>query len=96
MLSLAGRPQNGTMTQSDCDRAVRHLDAFALVADDTEVVLPCRPALRRRSARRAASIEDVSTGVGGREGAGPRREPVPRPPVDRAARALPAFFSAGV
>ena len=38
VLSLAGRPQNGTMTQSDCDRAVRHLDSFALVADDTEAV----------------------------------------------------------
>ena len=38
VLSLAGRPQNGTMTQSDCDRAIRHLDAFALVADDTEAV----------------------------------------------------------
>ena len=37
-LSLAGRPQNGTLTQSDCDRAVRHLDSFSLVADDTEAV----------------------------------------------------------
>ena len=38
VLSLAGRPQNGTISKNDCDRAVRHLDAFALVADDTEAV----------------------------------------------------------
>ena len=38
VLSLAGRPQNGTMAQGDCDRAVKNLDAFALVADDTGAV----------------------------------------------------------
>ena len=38
VLSLAGRPQNGTISNNDCDRAVRHLAAFALVADDTEAV----------------------------------------------------------
>ena len=38
VMSLAGRPQNGTLTQSDCDRAVRHLAAFSLVADDIKVV----------------------------------------------------------
>ena len=27
VLSLAGRPQNGTISNNDCDRAVRHLDA---------------------------------------------------------------------
>jgi len=36
--SLAGRPQNGTISKNDCDRAVRHLDAFSLVADDIKVV----------------------------------------------------------
>ena len=39
VMSLAGRPQNGTLTQSDCDRAVRHLAAFSLVADDTAAVM---------------------------------------------------------
>ena len=38
VLSLAGRPQNGTISNNDCDRAVRHLAAFALVADDIKVV----------------------------------------------------------
>ena len=38
VLSLAGRPQNGTISKSECDRAVRHLDSFSLVADDIKVV----------------------------------------------------------
>ena len=38
VLSLAGRPQNGTISNNDCDRAVRHLASFALVADDIKVV----------------------------------------------------------
>ena len=41
VLSLAGRPKNGTISKNDCDRAVRHLAAFALVADDIKVVTTC-------------------------------------------------------
>ncbi len=96
VLSLAGRPQNGTMTQSDCDRAVRHLDSFSLVADDTEAVTtllyglydveapaappPSKTSLRASAAAKARVLDASRCHAR----------------VVAAARALPTFFSAGV
>ena len=93
VLSLAGRPQNGTMTQSDCDRAIRHLDAFALVADDTEAVTtvlyglydveapaappPSKTSLRASAAAKARVLDASRCHAR----------------VVAAARALPTFFS---
>ena len=93
VLSLAGRPQNGTMTQSDCDRAVRHLASFALVADDIKVVTtvlyglydveapaappPSKTSLRASAAAKARVLDASRCHAR----------------VVAAARALPAFFS---
>ena len=93
VLSLAGRPQNGTISKNDCDRAVRHLGAFALVADDIKVVktvlyglydveAPAAPppstTTLRASAAAKARVLDASRC---------------HARVVAAARALPTFFS---
>ena len=93
VLSLAGRPQNGTMTQSDCDRAVRHFDSFALVADDTEVVTTVLYGLYDVEAPAAPPPSKKFQGVCKGEGAGPRREPVPRPRRRRGAGPADVLFS---
>jgi len=92
-LSLAGRPQNGTLTQSDCDRAVRHLAAFSLVADDIKLVTtvlyglydveapaappPPKTSLRASAAAKARVLDASRC----------------HDRVVAAARALPTFFS---
>ena len=93
VLSLAGRPQNGTISKSECDRAVRHLDSFSLVADDIKVVTtalyglydveaPAAPpppkTTLRASAAAKARVLDASRC---------------HARVVAAARALPTFFS---
>ena len=93
VLSLAGRPQNGTISKNDCDRAVRHLDAFALVADDIKVVAtvlyglydveapaappPSKTSLRASAAAKARVLDASRCHAR----------------VVAAARALPTFFS---
>ncbi len=93
VLSLAGRPQNGTISKDECDRAVRHLASFSLVADDSDTVAtvlyglydveapappPPSQSKFRASAAAKARVLDASRC---------------HARVVAAARALPAFFS---
>ncbi len=96
VLSLAGRPQNGTISNNDCDRAVRHLASFSLVAEDTDAVTtvlyglydveapaappPPKTSLRASAAAKARVLDASRCHAR----------------VVAAARALPTFFSAGV